>query len=302
VIGSKYVYIQVAILIGLVGIAVGFLIENTLRSDQQATELEERLETDAQRIAESLRQISPVAQASTELRDFIGQVARAWTEIDRRGKAAILSEIHHDKAQEYVSLLTDLAAGVITVGIDGPYSVRLRSFEDVRSYRAASMGPLEFWTTNFGRNYLEAQRRSIESNKLTVERVFLLEDEQIDTAEPILRAQASAGIQVWVLRRRSVPEVHKEHIIDQGIIQFKNDQKLLMRPMANHYQEQADRERLSAVRSEIVAAEFSLSILRVHAVSLQSNTSWPFLLSSSADAPSLEANDRRPRMLTCLRT
>jgi hypothetical protein len=283
----KYIYIQVAILIGLMAICIGFLIQNALKYDEQSAALEKRMQADAgvlekrmqadaDMIAQVLKELSPIANASPACKDFVTKVVKNWAAIERRGEVAVFSDIHRDIVQGALGSLMDLASGVITVGMDGPYSVRLRRFDDVLSYRAVSIGPLEFWMTNFGKNYLETHRKSIQDGGLEVERIFILDDSQLDVAEPILRTQVASGIQVWVVRRTSVSDIHRAHIIDQGVVEFRDNQKLLMRPLATRYQEQADRERLSVIPGEILAAEHSLNVLRSNAVELQADTAWPF--------------------------
>lgn len=274
-IDPKYIYIQVGILIGLVSICLGLLIEQAVRNDEASIELDGRLRAHVDETIDALGQLSPIASASQECREYVNQVINSWMQIDQRDDLAVFSSIRRTKAQELSSFLTDLANGSITVSIDGPFSVRARQFDDVASYRAVSMGPLEFWTTNFGRNYLETQRESIQMNGLVVERIFVLDDNQIAAAEPVVRAQVAAGVQVWVLPRSSVPNIHREHVVDQGVLIFKNGDKLLMQPLAGGYQMRADRERLSINSRDLIAAEFSLSILQRHAIKLEERAPWP---------------------------
>ncbi len=275
-IGPKYVYIEVGILMGLVGVCLALLIEQALRHDETSVEIDSRLRAHADKTADAINQIHPIAFASQECRNVVAQIVRSWMQIDERNYPAVFSSMRHTRAVELSTLLAELAHGSTTVGIDGPFSVRARQFDDnVREYRAISVGPLEFWTTNFGANYLEAQHESIKKNGTEVERIFVLDDNQIATAEPIIRAQVTAGVQVWVVRRNLVPHYNRKHIADQGILTFENKERMLMQPLARGYQ-MADRERLSVDPGEISEAMSSQDILRQYATKLEEATPWPF--------------------------
>ena len=109
-----------------------------------------------------------------------------------------------------------------------------------------------------------------------MERVFVIEDSDASIAEPILRAQVTAGITVWALLRSHISNIYQQHAVDQGVLYFSDGSRLLMQPLARGYGQQADRERLSAIPAEIKAAERSLDLLKRHAVNLLENTPWSF--------------------------
>jgi hypothetical protein len=297
-IDPKYEFVQVGILIGLAAICLGLLVEQRLRDEHLAGELHTRLETDArelhtrletdtrelhaklqtdaERTNEALGGISSITRASTECREYVTQLVDNWMLIDARYNFPTFSDMRSARGQEFMNFLTELVSGTATVGVDSPYSARTRPFDNVKEYRAVSVGPLEFWKGTFGQHYLEVHRRAISHHGLKVERVFVIEDSDATIAEPILRAQVAAGITVWVLLRSRMSNIYQQHAVDQGVLVFRDDSKLLMQPLARGYGQQADRERLSAIPAEIKAAERSLELLKSHAHNLLENTPWPF--------------------------
>ncbi|GAA4097317.1 hypothetical protein [Nonomuraea soli] len=108
-----------------------------------------------------------------------------------------------------------------------------------------------------------------------VERIFVSDDPTTPHLEDVVRAQAAAGIDTWLVLREWVPEHHREHVVDQGVLSFRNGTKLLMQPRATQYRQKADRERLSVLPNEIRAAEFSLDLIRSHAFKVTATSSWP---------------------------
>lgn len=268
--------VQIGILIGVVAIGVGLLVEQNLRSDQLATEVRTELKVNADLTADGLHDISTIITASLECREHVAQVISMWSAIDDHRNFHTFQKIRRARGQEFLNCLTELASGAITVNVDGPFSARMRSFSDVASYRAISVGPLGFWRGTFGRNYLRAQAASIRDDGLAVERIFVLEDNERATAEPIVRAQVAAGIKVWVVRRSQMESIYQQHAIEQGVLHFKDGSKLLMQPIARGAGQQADRERLSVISAEIAEAEFSLTLLKSHSTIIHSNTEWPF--------------------------
>jgi hypothetical protein len=275
-IDPKHEFIEVGILIGLATICVGLLVEQRLRDEHLAQELHARLQADADRTNEALGGIASVTRASAECKEYVTQLVDSWMLIDTRHNTIAFSDIRNARGQEFMNSLTELVSGAITIGVDSPYSARTRLFDNVAEYRAISVGPLEFWRGSFGQHYLEVHRRAISDHGLIVERVFVIEDSEASTAEPILRAQVDARIKVWALLRSQILNIYQQHAIDQGVLYFKDGSRLLMQPLARGYGQQADSERLSVIPAEIAAAEFDLRVLKGHAVRLLENTPWPF--------------------------
>lgn len=275
-IDPRHEYIQVGILIALVSVCLGLMIEQHFHGEQVSEMFESGFTANGDRIVGLLKDLSAILAAPPECKACVEQLVAKWELIGHRGDVGVFREIRTAKAAEFVNSLGELASGAVTVGIDSPYSVRSRPFDDVASYRAVSVGPLEFWQGRYGQHYLAEQGDAITEHGVIVERVFVIDDGDQAIAEPIIRAQVAAGVKVWVVLDSQIPDAYRAHVVDQGVITFAGGEALLMQPLAPAYGRRADRERLSLIAAEIAAAEFSLSQLKHHAVPIQTDTSWPY--------------------------
>ncbi|GAA4097321.1 hypothetical protein [Nonomuraea soli] len=147
---STKIFIQVGIIVGLVGFCIALLVEQSTKLDQAIVEMRTQMERQAAELTTALREVSPVIAAPPLCKDFVDGYVAAYQSIDRRGDIDVFSDIRQSKSSELLDCLHDLSNGAIIVSIDGPYSVRARPFDDVLHYRAVSMGPFEFWTGPFG--------------------------------------------------------------------------------------------------------------------------------------------------------
>ncbi|MEV6384393.1 hypothetical protein AB0M31_33870 [Streptomyces sp. NPDC051773] len=269
--------VQLAILVGLIGLCIALLIEQAMKAEHMTAEVRTQLQREADQISSAVAEITPVIKAPAPSKQFVLDYIEFSQNIDRQGEIAVFSDIRRSKGEELLNCMRELANGAVTVSIDGPYSVRARPFDDVLLYRAVSMGPFEFWRGTFGQRYLETQHSAIRDHGLSVERIFVLDGTEPSEVEEIIRGHAALGVDTWVVFRRWVPEHHHEHVVDQGVLSFRNGVKLLMQPRATRYRQRADSERLSVLASEIRAAEFSLDIVRSNAVRIGEGVLWPTL-------------------------
>jgi hypothetical protein len=267
--------LQLGIIIGLAGVSIALLVEQSAKTEQLTSEMRQQLTTQAAEISAAVRGVTPVIEAPPPCKQFTLDYVRSYQEIDQHSDVAVFKDIRRSKTEELLDCLRDLANGAVTVSIDGPYSVRARSFDDVVLYRAVSMGPFNFWEGSFGQRYLDTQRLAVERFGLTVERFFVFPNPEESGIEEVVRSQVAAGIDAWVVFRSWVPEHHQQHVVDQGVLTFRNGSKLLMQPLATQYRQRADSERLSVIPSEIRSAEFSLDIVRSNAIKMTENSQWP---------------------------
>ncbi|MFJ7074428.1 hypothetical protein [Streptomyces sp. NPDC098781] len=267
--------LQLGIVISLAGVSIALLVEQSTKTEQMSSEVRQELATQAAEISAAVRGVTPVIESPPPCKQFVLDYVRSYQAIEQHSDVAVFADIRRSKGEELLDCMRDLSNGAVTVSIDGPYSVRARSFDDVSLYRAVSMGPFEFWRGSFGQRYLDMQRSAIERFDLTVERIFVFPHAEDPILEEVVRSQVAAGIDTWVVLRSWVPEHHQEHVVDQGVLKFRNGSKLLMQPLATQYRQRADRERLSVISSEIRAAEFSLDIVRSNAVKMTETSPWP---------------------------
>ncbi|WP_069161819.1 hypothetical protein [Nocardia altamirensis] len=268
--------LQGAIIVGLLGVCIGLLIEQVLRLEQTAGDVRTELHNQADQVSVAVREISPVVSAPPPCKQFVLDYVSAYQAIDQHGAVQVFEDMRRSKAEELLASLRELANGAITVSVDGPYSVRARSLDDVQAYRAMSMGPFGFWKAAFGQRFLEIQRSAIARLGLAVERIFVFDSsDDLAILEDIVRTHVAAGVEVWVVSRAWVPQHHRVHVIDLGMLSFRNGTKLLFEPRGSQYRQSATTERLSVVPSEIRAAEFSLELIRSDAVRILADTPWP---------------------------
>lgn len=267
--------LQLGVIIGLTGVSIALLVEQSTKTEQVASEVQQQLQAQSDAISTAVRGVTPVLEAPPPCKQFVLDYVRSYQDIEQHSAVTVFADIRRSKGEELLDCLRDLSNGAVTVSIDGPYSVRARSFDDVVLYRAVSMGPFGFWKGSFGQRYLDMQRSAVDRFGLTVERIFVFPDPDEPGIEEVVRLQVAAGIDTWIVFRSWVPEHHEEHVIDQGVLTFRNDSKLLMQPLATQYRQRADRERLSVVPSEIRSAEFSLDIVRSNAIKMTADSPWP---------------------------
>jgi hypothetical protein len=267
-------YVQVGIIVGLVGVCIGLLIEQTAKADRLASDVSVRLHHQAELIANSISEITPVVAAPPPCKKFVFNYVKFYQDIDPQRGVAVFADIQRSKSAELIDCLRDLSNGAVTVNVDGPFSIRARSFDDVLRWKAVSMGPFEFWDTPFGKRYFETQRSAIERLGLAVERIFVFDDAADPRIGGLVAPNIAVGVDTWVVARSWVSDHNHQHVVDQGVLTFRNGTKLLVQPRSSRGRHKADVERLSVIPSEIHAAEFSLSIVQSNAVKVTADSPW----------------------------
>lgn len=261
---------QFGVIIGLSGLAVTILVDQQLRLNALRRQMVAGTERAVREIRASVTATLPLLQASPDFRSFAGQVSENWQKIDGK-RSPFLHRILQDRVREFLGDVTSLGSGAIEIEATKPYSFRSASLTEFAAMLMVHSDDLAYWMEVRGQRYLRRQRDAIAAGELIVERIFVLEDEEIEDAEPIIAEQCAAGISVKVVRTDELtPGERREHDIDQGVITDRHGTKMLMRPIPELRRSgglmSARLERLSYLPGEIQKAERSIAFLRHHAV------------------------------------
>jgi len=260
---------QTGVILGLCGIAVTILVDQQIRLNALRRQMSDGTERAVRQVKATVQQTLPLLQASEDFRHFAGQVCDNWQRVDEK-ESPFLYQILQDRVREFLGDVKSLGSGAIEIEATKPYSFRSASLAEFSAMLMVHSDDLGYWNTTRGRRYLNRQRVAITARELTVERIFVLEDEEIDEAELIIGEQCAAGILVLIVRTDELTSgERREHDIDQGVVTDHRGTKMLMRPIPDVNRGgilSARFERLSYLPGEIQKAERSISFLRHHAV------------------------------------
>jgi hypothetical protein len=261
---------QTGIIIGLSGIAVTIMVDQQIRLAALRRAMLERTDLAVRQVRATVQETIPLLQSNEDARRFVGTVCQNWQKIDEK-RSPFLHRILTDRVGEFLSDITSLGSGAIDIEATRPFSFRSANLDEFSAMLMVHSDDLGFWMTVRGRRYLNRQREAIGAGELTVERIFVLEDEEIDDGEPIIAEQCAAGIKVLIVRTDELtPGERREHDVDQGVVTDRHGTKMLMRPIPEVRRPggimSARLERLSYLPGEIQKAERSIAFLRHHAV------------------------------------
>jgi hypothetical protein len=261
---------QTGVILGLCGIAVTILVDQQLRISALRRQMADGTDRAVRQIRATVQQTLPLLQSSEDFRRFASQVCDNWQRVDAK-ESPFLHQILQDRVREFLGDVKSLGSGAIEIEATKPYSFRSASLTEFSAMLMVHSDDLGYWTTTRGRRYLNRQRQAIAAGELTVERIFVLEDEEIDEAESIISEQCAAGISVLIVRTDELTSgERREHDIDHGVVTDHRGTKMLMRPIPDMKHAggilSARLERLSYLPGEIQKAERSIAFLRHHAV------------------------------------
>jgi hypothetical protein len=191
--------VYLGLLVALVGLAIGLLFEQ-LRRLSDLTELCVFFDT------------------SMEFRSFVGEVRDHWRSIEDHHDRLFFGQVFAGFRSEFMLRLTYLAAGSIVIDEDSEYGFRRSPLGQVRSMQMVVAGHHSFWQTSRGKTYLASQRAAIRAG-LVVERVFIVEESDLQDWHSVIQAQCLAGVQVYlVVRERLEMGIRDTHDISRGIV------------------------------------------------------------------------------------
>jgi hypothetical protein len=260
---------QTGVIIGLSGIAVTIMVDQQLRIGALRREMLNRTDLAVRQVQTTVQQTIPLLQSNEDARRFVSQVCENWQKIDQK-RSPFLHQILTDRVREFLADMHSLGSGAIEIEATRPYSFRSANLDEFSAMLMVHSDDLTFWEGVRGKRYLHRQRAAIQAGELTVERIFVLEDDEIDQAEAIIAEQCAAGIKVRIVRTDELtPGERREHDVDQGVVTDRRGAKMLMRPIPELKRSSglmsARLERLSYLPGEIQRAERSINFLRHHA-------------------------------------
>lgn len=262
---------QVSIVVVLIGWVLTAAIEQYIQLDSaqqrlgdQMEEVGNRLEEVQQRfgaLVDAVGRLVPVANSSERCQAFVAELATDWSMIEDRNHQ-FFREILDAYRREVAQFLSDLADGEAKVNSDKFYSFHSLPLDRIRELCMIHVDDLEYWSSAGGRKYLARQAEQISSGKLTVRRIFVLDDPLTDPARNVITAHAQAGIKAKLAVRGNVPPEARRHIVDQGVVTDANGEKMLVRTVPDSRDEQStSREWLSYRQDQVADAEYSFATL-----------------------------------------
>ncbi|HET9255002.1 MAG TPA: hypothetical protein VFO16_07335 [Pseudonocardiaceae bacterium] len=263
--------LQVSIVVVLVGWVITAAVEQYLQIDAAQQMLggqvrrlgekveETRLQVDA--LTDAMVRLVPVANASPQCQAFVAEVAGHWSAIedqDHQFFRRIMDAYHREVAQ----FMSDLADGEAKIATGKFYSFHSLPLDQIRELSMVHVNGLAYWSSQPGRKYLARQAEQIKTGKLTVRRIFVLDDLMAEPAREIITAQARAGINVRIAKRGNLPPEARRHVIDQGVVTDTNGEKMLVQSVPQAEDEQLpSREWLFYRQDQVADAEYSFTTL-----------------------------------------
>ncbi len=262
---------QVSIVVVLIGWVLTAAIEQYIQLDTAQQQLGSQVDQVGKSLHEvqlrfaamlqAMERLIPVANASERCQAFVAQLAADWSKIedqDHQFFREILDAYHREVAQ----FVSDLADGEAKINSDKFYSFHSLPFDRMRELCMVHVDDLEYWSSPGGRKYLARQAEQIKAGKLTVRRIFVLNDLLTDSSRKVITAHTQAGIKARLTVRGSVPRAARRHIVDQGVVTDAKGEKMLVRSVRGSQDGQScDQEWLSYRPDQIADAEYSFTTL-----------------------------------------
>jgi hypothetical protein len=215
-----------SVFIGGVTLVVQFLIdfENRLEAVEKgqiahAATIERMVRKGFSEINEAT-ELFGLVEASALRNDVVTQLVRHATRIDTSAELVhSFAQLEITRMSEFLKALSE-KSDITCEGEDSDWLLRLTQAASA-SIDAVSMTTPdgvdeEFWTSELGRRYLEAQRDALRRG-VAIRRVFILEHPQTAASSPlgkVLRRQKVIGIQVRVLDPSAVPDTRRSSMFD----------------------------------------------------------------------------------------
>jgi hypothetical protein len=256
--------VQVALVAMLAGTAVALLVDQYVRFDDIREDVRASGAAGNAQILAALARVNPIMQAPEACQVFAAGLVDDWQRIEhQRGK--LYQQIFEALQHEFVGKVHDLAEGRIDIDADCSYSFHRQPLAQFRSMRMVHSRTLDYWDTAPGRRYLHHQQEAISAGELIVERIFVLDRADLETAAPIVKRHLDAQIQVGIVVRDEVIPSHRMHLLDQGVITDDDGRKILVRPIMDNenggQESYIQMETLSDKPRDIATAESSIDVL-----------------------------------------
>jgi hypothetical protein len=123
-----------------------------------------------------------------------------------------------------VTKLREIALGSVTVTSRSVQAYGVPGFQEARQdIKVIHASPMDFWTSDFGRKYMELNRTAVKRG-VQITRIFALTPEEVRNSVELLKEQERAGIRVLVVKP---DRVDHEFIIfdDRVLVDFDVDEK-----------------------------------------------------------------------------
>jgi hypothetical protein len=156
------------------------------------------------------------------IKNFVQKIAKNYDFVKKYNFELYkkIADIALSKCEEK---LREIASGSISVeaasGFEHGMLVVRQATKDIKTIHIGSM---EFWKSDFGKNYFEINRAAIKSG-VTITRLFGLTSDSVASSIEILKDHQKAGINVYIINPERID--HEFSIIDNRIwIDFSTDE------------------------------------------------------------------------------
>ncbi|NDU72249.1 hypothetical protein GWI34_06370 [Actinomadura sp. DSM 109109] len=189
---------RLALLVTLVGVTLTLVIDAFFRREESIHHDQNHLAE----IASALAITKSLADAPAECQAFVREIAEQWTRIDERN-SAILLKLREARQRVFTEDMRDLANGQSPLG--RRHEFRPGILPELAEMTALSATGNDYWWTGRDTTYLAAERSAIAEGGLTLHRILVLSNAELDGPMlGILREQLDAGIVLDVVIREEV--------------------------------------------------------------------------------------------------
>jgi len=161
--------------------------------------------------------------SDNEIGDFIQRIAKDYDSV-KKYNFEPYKKIANIAINQCEEKLHDLASGSIYIEAStGMEQGLLAVRQATKDIKTIHIGSMEFWKSDFGKNYFEINRAAIKSG-VTITRLFGLTTDSVASSIEILKDHQKAGIKVYIINPERID--HEFSIIDNRIwIDFATDER-----------------------------------------------------------------------------
>jgi hypothetical protein len=260
---EKDAALQVALVAALAATAVALLIDQYVRFDDVRDGLRSAYTSGNADILRAMKMANPIMRATHSYQELAAGLVDDWRRVEQT-KNKLHAQVFEAARREFAKKLHDLAEGRVEIDAESPYGFRRQPMEQFRSMHMVQIRGLAYWDTQPGKKYLDLQSRAIRAGELAVERIFVLDNGDLEAARPVVERHAVAGIAVRIVIRDDVVKDDLRHLVEQGLIIDDNDHKIVIRPVAGGGAgaSRFPRELISDQLDDVATAVESISVLR----------------------------------------
>lgn len=209
---------RLALVVTLAGVTLTLVIDAFFRREESIHHDENRLAE----ISAALAITKSLADAPSDCQAFVREIAEQWTRIDDRN-SAILLKLREARQRAFTEDMRDLANGQSPLGRRQEF--RPGILPELTKMTALSASGNDYWWTGRDTSYLAAERSAVASGGLTLNRILVLSNAEIDSAMlGVLQEQLDAGILLDVVVREEVAPLDQKCLTDdRALVTDKGD-------------------------------------------------------------------------------